>query len=427
MRLSPFLVVFAALLHAQTTPATLDGDIVNSLTGVPIPLARVKLVAGKADPRNATADTAGHFHFDNVPRTAYTVSAEHPAFLPFTPIQIAHPNSSVQIKLVPGAVLYGEVTDPNRLPGTTLGSGIWVEFYEQSAGDVRTQDSNLLPDGRDQLVHLATATVDDRGQYRSGLLGPGTYYVGVIAQISPDFWDRTWRSTYYPHALDLASAKPIQLSAGQQVRADLQVIKQVGIKVGGRISVPSYEPPPGTQISTYVHLVYRGGSITRPTAHAPVVGDRFEAGDLLPGKYTVMALTTQANSDRFDADRKRLFGTTREIEVGERDVADLDLQLQPLPPLTGTVVFGEGCAAAPVPIHLTSAGIVGYFQGSSLSTAEGTFAFDAYPPSSVTIGTTVPGKVAIFLGDREVPRGTFDYPTTQPLRVAIKCSTGGSR
>jgi hypothetical protein len=35
-------------------------------------------------------------------------------------------------------------------------------------------------------------------------------------------WPGDYRITYYPRALDLASARPIELAAGQQERADME-------------------------------------------------------------------------------------------------------------------------------------------------------------------------------------------------------------
>ena len=292
MRIAPFFLFFPALLCAQAPPASLDGDIVNFATGAPIPAARVKLVEGKTEPRFAAADAAGHFHFDNVPLKSYTVSVEHPANLPSGPRPVGSAQSSIRIQLTAGAVLYGQVTDPNGLPGTTSTVGFMAQFFEQRPIDPRSPSPNPLPDGKNQLVNVANSLIDDRGQYHSGLLSPGTYYVAILVDQSPNFWGRSWRFTYYPRSMDLASAKPIQLASGQQVRADIQVIKQAGVKVGGRVSVPSYEPPPGMQVSTYVHLVSSAALLGRPSAHTGVNQDRFEATDLMPGKYTVVALTT---------------------------------------------------------------------------------------------------------------------------------------
>jgi hypothetical protein len=175
-----------------------------------------------------------------------------------------------------------------------------------------------LPDGKNELVTLPyPGFPDDRGHYRSSLLEPGTYYVAVSASRAPNFWVRTWCSTYYPHALDLASAKAIQVQAGQRVRADVQVVSQVGIRVSGRVTLPPHDPPPpGTQLSTHVHLMTTGAFLARSSGDSSVTADRFEMADLLPGTYTVMAETEQMSADGAGGNRKSLLGHNARWRLG---------------------------------------------------------------------------------------------------------------
>jgi hypothetical protein len=55
-----------ALLHAQPPSRTLDGYIVDSVTGAPVASARVKLGT-----MYSSADAAGHFRFDNLSAAKY--------------------------------------------------------------------------------------------------------------------------------------------------------------------------------------------------------------------------------------------------------------------------------------------------------------------------------------------------------------------
>jgi hypothetical protein len=424
-----FLLFFAALLNAQTPSTPLDGDIVNSVTGAPVPSARVKLVAGNGEPRYMSADPAGHFHFDNVPGTTYSVTVDHPSYLSSNAIHVVPGKSSVRIELTPAAILYGEVTDPNGLPARTAGADIVAEIFAERPLDPQSRSALLLPDGKHQLVNVSRSMPDDLGRFRSDPLPPGTYYVVAHASRSPWYWARTWRSTFYPHSLNLDSAKAIRLSAGQQVRADIQVIDQAGLKVTGKVTVPSYETPAGMRVFTNVHVVASSGPLQASGASTSLDQGRFEAKDLMPGKYIVTALTSQMSADQTNPETKYLFAITREVELGERDLTDVDLQLQPLPKITGTVSFGEGCTAAPVPIQLTSGSLMGVWQYSTISAADGTFTFGTYPPGSVTISAGDRGKASVLLGDHEIPQGRLDYPmpSPEPLRIVILCTTGAAR
>jgi hypothetical protein len=230
--------------------------------------------------------------------------------------------------------------------------------------------------------------------------------------------------------LDLASAKAIQLQAGQQVRADVQLISQPGIHVSGRVIVPPHDPPvAGAQIFTNVHLVPLRGPLAKSAGNSSVTAGRFEMADLLPGTYTLMAEAEQMSTDGSGGNRKSLFGMQREVVIGERDIGDLDVELQPLTDVTGKVTFDEGCAAGPVPVHLSGGGMMGTQQYSAVSGADGTFAFGTFHPSPLFLSVGAPGTSTVFFGDRDITRTGFDYPapTPQPLRIVVHCGTGGAQ
>jgi hypothetical protein len=221
------------------------------------------------------------------------------------------------------------------------------------------------------------------------------------------------------------------VQAGQQVRADIQVISQPGIHVSGRVVIPPHDPTvAGMQIFTHVHLHPNGGGLfTRASGNTTVTADRFEMADLLPGKYTLMAETEQMSADGTGRNRKSLFGMQREVEIGERDIADLDVELQPLTDVTGKVTFDEGCAAGPVPVHLSGGGMMGIQQYSAVSGADGTFAFGTFHPSPLSLSVGAPGTSTVFLGDREITKTGFEYPAPapEPLRIVVHCGTGGAQ
>jgi hypothetical protein len=429
MRICSILLLLpAALLYAQAPAGALDGDVVNSVTGAPVASARVKLTGGKSDPRYSTADARGHFHFDNVSGASHTLFVQHPGYLPADSIPVGAAPSTVKVSLTQGAIVYGAVTDPNGFPAST--GALIGRIFDPRPIDPRSPHGPQLPDGKSALFPVSGMLIDDHGQYRSSLLAPGVYYVAVLSQHA-NFWERTWRSTYYPHALDVASAKPISLAPGQQVRADIQMMRQTGVHVSGRVAVPAYDPPPpGMQSFTFVHLVSRSGSLGNSDAtSSPVTADRFEASDLLPGTYTVVAETRQVSTDGMGRKSKVLFGARRQLEIGDRDISDLDLQLQPLPEVTGRVTFADGCAAAPVRVLLSSSSIGGIQDYSALAGPDGAFAFSTFLPGSLVISAAGPGPATVFLGDRDITKSGFDYPTPTPqeLRVAISCASGGAQ
>jgi len=132
---------------------------------------------------------------------------DHPGYLASDAIPIAKAQSTVHVSLISGVVICGSVTDPNGLPAATDGV-FYVQIFQERQG--KSGPERVVAGRRPAIF------VDDRGQYRSELLAPGTYYVAAICKQAPNFRSRTWRGTYYPHALDSSPAKAIVLLPGQQ-------------------------------------------------------------------------------------------------------------------------------------------------------------------------------------------------------------------
>jgi hypothetical protein len=424
------------LLHGQ--PTTLEGNVVDATTGAPVPATRIKL-AGKSDPIYTSADALGHFQFSGNLAGYLSLSVDHPGFLPRTPIGVHAGDAAVRVALTAGAIISGTVTDPNGLPAAGSNGAVYVQFFVQRPIGFRPKGSpGVYPmaDGKSELFNVPNVgmrLVDDRGQYRSPPLESGVYYVVAVAQRAPNFWDRTWRTTYYPNALNADSAKPIELSAGQQVRADIQIVRQGGVRVSGHLSVPSFQPPaPDGQIGTGIYLVPRGEQIRSPGATASITGDRFEVLDLSPGTYTVVGETT--SRDGLGLKSKYLAGAYRQVEIGSRDVSDLDLELQPLAEVTGKVTFPEGCPAAPVRVTI-SGGISGYTETNTITGPDGAFTFSPLSPGPLRVTRAVltttpasaPSQAAVWLGDRDITKSAFDYPAANPpaLRIVMNCGAGG--
>jgi hypothetical protein len=142
-----------------------------------------------------------------------------------------------------------------------------------------------------------------------------------------------------------------------------------------------------------------------------------------------MVETEQMSADGSGRNRKSLFGVQREVDIADRDVADLDVELQPLVEVTGKVTFDDGCVAGPVPVHLRGGGMMGIQEFSVVSAADGTFAFGTFHPSPLYLSVAAPGSSTVFLGGRDITRTGFDYPapTPQPLRIVVHCATGAAQ
>src|SRR3984957_14448995 len=90
---------------------TVSGQVVNSITGEPIARARVQVGTQQA----ALTDHDGHFEFDNISDEPAYASASKPGYFAEEKAVPAQ-GQSITLQLIPEAILFGTITDPNGQP-----------------------------------------------------------------------------------------------------------------------------------------------------------------------------------------------------------------------------------------------------------------------------------------------------------------------
>jgi beta-lactamase regulating signal transducer with metallopeptidase domain len=273
--------------------AKLEGRVVNAVDGTPIAGARVKAIRinealvsrpsghiaslqvapnDYGEPLFTKTDAQGHFQFPTTPLGDYSLTAEQPGFLqsyeargPRGPLMLLglilpgmappgeYPLGTFEtagigsvtksmdadgslhavavVPLTPYAVITGKVTEPTGL----VRSDCPVEILAMRGNALTT---------------VLTVRTDDRGEYRAARLVPGTYYVVADKSGTPTTTMRVFRTTYYPAALDAASAAPIALAAGQQSRADIRMLSTAGVNIAGTVT-PTDTGDTSTKILLY--------------------------------------------------------------------------------------------------------------------------------------------------------------------------------
>ena len=407
------------LLVCLTVPAvaeTLEGDVVDAVTGAPVAGARIRGELSHVDPIYAKADDRGHFQVENLVPGVYALKVQGLGYMETAQAAQLPSASGLRIPLTRYAVITGKVTDPNGIPLPIA----TVEIYTTRAaqpGDAGRSDVQPLPGGL-VLEGGSQIHVDDRGEYCYASLKPGTYYLS--ARGSPFSSDRL---TYYPGAADVAGARPLLLEPGEHLRADMQIASGPGARVAGRIVPPAGRTaPPGSY--TNVSLTGRDG--VGHMASVPFgsgVPRPYQLTDVSPGSYIVV-VATRSPGDTPWVPRPSVFGAMLRAEVGESDIGDLDVQLQELPPIAGSVGFAEGCTPAPVRI----------IGGSSSTTSgpDGNFVLSGISPGHFSVSAiAAPGVWAASarLGNREVLWDGFDYPVAagEALRILMDCFHPGGR
>ncbi len=148
-----------------------DGSVVNSVTGEPIPRAKVNLISGGMNYAAAT-DTSGRWSFANVPCGQANFMTTRVGFLGraarlMNPVTVAtlisgSPAHDVKLELTPQSVVYGKVVDDQGDP---------VQNVQVTAL------ASVVVEGKGTFQQGSNATTNDLGEYRIPGVTRGKYIV----------------------------------------------------------------------------------------------------------------------------------------------------------------------------------------------------------------------------------------------------------
>ncbi|MGD0577933.1 MAG: hypothetical protein ABSC08_03295 [Bryobacteraceae bacterium] len=255
------------------------------------------------------------------------------------------------------------------------------------------------------------------------------------------FWRQDYHITYFPQALDPDAAQAVAASPGKTVRVDIQIARSAGVKVSGRVIPPSsWACPANASCYTQVGLTPRPATALnvhgwlRSNAAQPDNG--FEIAGVLPGAYTLAAVTQVSRMDEPGGGKLMMIhGLFRRIEVGAGGLGPIDLELKPLNEIAGSITFADGCPHTGLRIIVSEEpGVLSRSMDVQVPAGETTFTLAGMGPGRVTlglmpleIGANLPRVESIRLGDQEVSKSGFDYPTggTQALQIRVGCSSQG--
>ena len=387
---------------ADQKPIRLEGRVVG-LNGSPVRKANVRLQrSGPAIPvQNGeastsylqTTDDAGKFIFDNVSPGRYTLGADKTGFLaarygarteggPAVPLIVAagDEKKNLEIKMTPQGVLMGHVIDQDGDP--IANAQITVARYGYiggrrtlfptvaglSAGGAAGANADPAAQvaATQALLGRGAQNTDDQGSFRVANLAPGRYYVsadprpnrGVLGMIAvqgrggaPTAAGPANVPTYYPSALELRDASPVDVTPGGETRGiDIRVRKESVYSIRGKVvDAASGNPVNGAMVL----VLPPGASDANPAAlmsnMTAALDGNFEITNLLPGRYALQGMAFPGLAGGRGAAPAAsplayLPKTTTRIEVGISDanVTGAVLQLFEGTELPGTIKMEEG-------------------------------------------------------------------------------------
>ncbi len=361
---------FAALRLAVAAPqsapeqqlCTIKGMVTDALTNQGLRKAYLKLGVYPA-----VTDDRGAFTIDNIKPGMYVLTAEPPGYLDGeygeadgAEIQLklapGQTLTDINVKLTPQAVISGRVVDED--------GEIWTHAQVNLFRLKRTRGQSKIDFGGDRL--------NDQGEFRIGQIPPGKYY--LVAE--PDAnWEAQYQlppprrqPTWYPSSLDLEGATPIIVGAGNQVTG-LEIRIRRGSVHGIRgtlVGIENIPAPEGPEQYARRRISAESTGAAANGTHAAIRPDgSFEILGLPPGTYEIRVTQGFLPVN---------LGTAK-VQVDDRDVDDVAIQLTPPQRLTGMVRIAEEGSTKLSGFTVELDPIRPARSSSAISRADGSFEF----------------------------------------------------
>lgn len=393
--------------HAQTPIAgakpagTISGKVTVNEKGVADILVAAQ-VADRPDPQpaaRAKSDASGRYSLTGLPAGQYQVVAIAPS-LAAAP-QSGYTSSfygsgkavvlasgeeadEVDIRLVPGSIITGRVTDADGKP--VIEERINLQMVDQAGNP-----SNQPPLA---MWNYQMSQTDDRGIYRIYGLSAGRYRVSVGSTEGGFLMSRN--HTYYPltfhgNTTEAAKAAIVELQEGTEAtNIDIRVGRAAStfIASGRIVDAENGQPLPGVRLMygpARDNQPFFGGFIGLPTS----ARGEFRLEGLEPGRYGV-SVSASFESSAYYSDP--LF-----FEVLDADVTNLELKATRGQPLSGVVVF-EGSRAKERLQQIGSLRVLASVSSPANPQNQTSSSTSVAPDGSFQLTGVRPGKIRLSIG-----------------------------
>jgi hypothetical protein len=428
---------FAAFSLAQdSTPGgTVEGTVINSVTGAGIDGASVLLAANGSGRYEAKSDAAGHFKITGVAPGSYRPDVKKDGFASPTfdlntllsnpGLRVASDRDpvKVELQLTPLDTIQGRVLGPDGKPA----AGVAVSVYPNIVAEVAVTDQ----EGRFALHDIRA------GSYTLVARPPKS------AQSEPAKDGTAMVTTYYPSVADQSLIQPIVVRGQENLGGGYEIRMQTALvhRVRGIVLDEEGKPSPGAELTLVQIPEGTPGPLALTSTRALslfALGMRREPGGVpeataIAGKDGHFEFPAVRSGDwRINAvyDSGREARGTAGLSVGRNDVDDIEIHVAMPFSLTGTVEWkGEDLGnqrVALATVILINPDGNEFVRGGFVES--GRLLFENTLPGRYK-AIFKPGLSAqIFLGDYEVTGQTFPVAAGgPPLRVVLKTWSGTVR
>lgn len=361
-----YLVMGALLMQSSTVSVnassrpkcTVEGQVVNAASGAPLKRANLRLqpvIEGK-DIRatrttyTSSTDAEGKFVLQDVNPGTYMLRADRAGYIAQSygsrsvsgigsrlKLDPGQSMKDLQIKLVPQAMVFGKVIDDDG----------------EAVAGVRIQMQRLMFfNGKKQWSPYANGTSQADGTFVLGGIPSGKYYLsaetfgdtgsyGEIESAAGKSGRESFLKTYFPNALDIASAAPLDIGAGAELRGvEIRMRRGRVYEIRGRVVNTT---PVATPANVSLVISPKNSDRTvfdgRSQAFAGGKDLLFQFKNLLPGTYVIQSQFAQSVvTDPATGEAALGKGLTGRIEV---TIGDANLNDVVFPLGTGVEIIGS--------------------------------------------------------------------------------------
>jgi protocatechuate 3,4-dioxygenase beta subunit len=315
---------------------------------------------GRRQPSVAITDADGRFELSGLVAGTYQVSAAKGAFVrqsygqrtiqgPGKPIELADGQAidKIDIVLRRGGVIVGRVFD---------------ELGEPMA------EMNVVPlrlvtvGGRKRLMPMGNRSeTDDLGQFRLYRLQPGEYYISATQRgenfgpMASSGDNSGYAPTFAPGTTSVAEATRLEVVAGQEVNADIQLTAARMLRVSGVVTSSSGKPVAGGFVrllpKSDVMMDFGGMGMASPIRDGGV----FAINQVPPGPYTVSVRTSGEGGfgpPRRSVDNDDVEFAAMPITVAGDDLVNLRVVTSRGLTLTGAVIAEGATLPTDTPVRM---------------------------------------------------------------------------